>query len=152
MLKFDTEQREDGFSLLEILVGVIIIGILSAVAIGIYNNQRKKATYAQMKTEASALAVETSDTRSRVMTSQGYQTSLHGLSVDEAKKSYHSDKFTWNQYGYTGADKSGKTDITTTKTGYPLICQQLATKKGESKVYSVYISMTYTTAQEGACA
>lgn len=36
-------QRETGFSLIEILVVVIVIGILAAIAIPVFSNQRKKA-------------------------------------------------------------------------------------------------------------
>ena len=45
MFKTISEDHEDGFSLVEILVGVVIIGIIAGIAIGVGLNQREKAYF-----------------------------------------------------------------------------------------------------------
>lgn len=61
MLKQRLSGNEDGFTLVEILVVVLIIGILSAIAIPVFLNQRQKALESSLisDTKSAALAVET---------------------------------------------------------------------------------------------
>lgn len=64
MLKFLTkvrDKKEEGFSLVELMVAVLIMGILSAIAIPAYMNQRKTAVDASAMSDAknAALMIET---------------------------------------------------------------------------------------------
>lgn len=52
------EDQEDGFSLVELLVVIVIIGILSAIAVGAFMNQRKKAEDAALKSDLRTIANE----------------------------------------------------------------------------------------------
>lgn len=45
------EKREDGFTLIEILVVILIIGILTAIAVPVFLNQRKKAQDSAMHSD-----------------------------------------------------------------------------------------------------
>lgn len=57
-LRTDKADREDGFSLVELLVVIVIIGILSAIAVGAFMNQRKKAEDAAIKSDLRTIANE----------------------------------------------------------------------------------------------
>ena len=55
-MELSAARRDHGFTLIEVLVVVIIIGILSAIAIPAFASQRHKAVDASMKTDARTLA------------------------------------------------------------------------------------------------
>lgn len=52
------EDREAGFSLIELLVAIIIIGILSAIAIPMFLSQRQKAVDTAAKSDVSTIGKE----------------------------------------------------------------------------------------------
>ena len=51
------KEKEDGFTLIEIVVTIAIIAILTAIAIPVYNNQRKKANIAAVKQDVANTAI-----------------------------------------------------------------------------------------------
>ena len=52
------EKREEGFTLVELLVVIIIIGILAAIAIPLYLNQQAKAKDASLKSDLKNAQIE----------------------------------------------------------------------------------------------
>ncbi len=55
-IRKSTQEKDQGFTLVELLVVVIIIGILSAIAIPAFLNQRKKAVDASIKSDLKTIA------------------------------------------------------------------------------------------------
>lgn len=52
------QEKDQGFTLVELLVVIIIIGILSAIAIPVFMNQRKKAVDSGIKSDLRTIANE----------------------------------------------------------------------------------------------
>lgn len=55
---FNRRQSDEGFTLVEVLVVIIIIGLLAAIAIPLYLDQQKKGHDAAVKTDLNAIAKE----------------------------------------------------------------------------------------------
>lgn len=104
-LKSKIHINEDGFTLVEIVIVILVIGILAAIATPIYINSQNEARIAAVKTD---LRNASEFLENRFTAETGYPTSLDGTSV--------SDGNTINLYG--GGKTSSSTDSTTGTTGY----------------------------------
>lgn len=66
------KPHEDGFTLVELIIALIIIGILMAIAIPIYNNQVKEAVLATLKSDVTQTAGQVSNYTGRANESQNF--------------------------------------------------------------------------------
>lgn len=57
--RYRKSEREDGFTLIEILIVVLVIGILSSVSVPVFLNQRQVSTDAKVESDVKNIAVAT---------------------------------------------------------------------------------------------
>jgi len=55
-LKVNRKVREEGFSLLELVIVILILGILVAIAVPVYSNQQKQAHISTLKSDVTSTA------------------------------------------------------------------------------------------------
>lgn len=77
-------NREDGFTMVELMITVAIIAILTAISVPIYNNQRKKADLASVKEDIHNTAILVEQEKAR---NGSYTTALPGQAGGSALKS-----------------------------------------------------------------
>ena len=78
------EEKDQGFTLIELLVVTIIIGILAAIAIPVFLNQRKKGWDAQAKADLKNMATAQ---ETHLTDSGSYTSTLSDLETAGFKKS-----------------------------------------------------------------
>lgn len=125
MFRITNEDREDGFTLVEILVGIVIIGILLGIAISLGINQKRKALEAKFDVTAKSITKEIADSKVRVLTSKGYKVQYTAPTMTEFQKSHDTKDSKIARYAYV----NGKRVTYNEGTNYESICVLLYNSK-----------------------
>lgn len=104
------DEQESGFSLVEIMVGVIIIGIIASIAVVVGINQRQKAIAAKSDLAIKTLTKEINDSKIRVLTSSGYKQQYTSPSSTETNKNFDRDIFNLERYAYVNGQRVSYVD------------------------------------------
>jgi prepilin-type N-terminal cleavage/methylation domain-containing protein len=104
-----TRTSEHGFSLIELLIAIIIIGILAAIAIPMYVSQRDGAKEAAMKTTARYVLIAAGDYAGSGLTIEPYKPSDNGSAAEATNAArYVSNALEVSIKRALGAGKDGR--------------------------------------------
>ena len=117
MKKFKNEQ---GFTLVELMVVVAIIGVLSAVAIPKFRNYQTKAKQSEAKVQLAAIHMALEVVRSE---SDGYTFQVNNAAATMYNIGFDAPSEGIFEYGPTAADCAGPTSVEGTPGG---VCAGLA--------------------------
>jgi len=100
-LRERVRRQSDGFSLVELLVVVGIVGALAAIAIPVYANQRERAFRAAVQSDLYGLAIHAESYFADARTYEGFADSEEyedfdtspGVVVDEANSSFEATEY-----------------------------------------------------------
>jgi type IV pilus assembly protein PilA len=135
-------SAQQGFTLVELLIVIIIVGVLAAIAIPVYIGQRGKAKEASLKESARIVLTETTT----LLASPGLSTTYNATAGNPGTTAYNTAAATYRSNALEAALKNGSSTsngegIRNTFSARPLVLNQASTSlTGTSQNPAVFIT------------